>query len=131
MRWLRWIVTTLVLAVAIACLVLGWRWVIIHLSQETGTSSEGSRAYAYWSGFGSVFPWSLGIAAAIVATWRHKNCHARWCPLLGHPIEGTHYLACHIHHPAHPHRKRAVSLETLNEAHAKHQAHKEACEGQR
>lgn len=100
-----------------ALLAASWRWVIVHLSQETGTSNEASRGYAYWSGFGSVFPWSLGILAGLAAAYRHHNCHVAGCLRLGKPVEGTPYLACPRHHPSHHGHRRGVALELIHAAH--------------
>jgi hypothetical protein len=73
--------------IALLCLVLAvvgltvafWQPIIVHLSQETGTSDEASRGYAYWSGFGSVFPWSLAILGGIFGFYRAHECHNAKC----------------------------------------------------
>lgn len=95
---------------------LWWQTIIVHASQETGTSDSASRAYDYWSGFGSVFPWSLAILGGIVAAYRHHSCHVKGCPRLGKPVEGTPYAACPRHHPAHDGDKRGVAVEEIHRA---------------
>ncbi len=94
-----------------------FHWLVVHLSQETGTSNEASRAYAYWSGFGSIFPWELAIVGGLAGFYRHHNCHVTRCPWPGRTVPGTHYLACPKHHPAHKGNKRGVSVETIHDAH--------------
>ena len=103
---------------AILALALWWQPVIVHLSQETGTSNSTSRAYDFWSGFGS----DIGEATLVVgvlAAYRHHNCSSKGCPRLGKPVEGTPYLACPRHHPAHHGRKRSVSLDLIHAAHTR------------
>lgn len=114
-RW--WLV---VLALAIGAVFLGayWQWVIIHLSQETGTSNSASRAYDYWSGFGSIFPWSfgifIGIWGGIIGTVRHHNCHVKRCwSWKTRPVDGTPYVMCHVHHPDHKGEERNLPHEEL------------------
>jgi hypothetical protein len=121
--WLRRLVVFLVLVLIAIGLTVCWHWLIVHLSQETGTSSEASRSYAYWSGFGSVFPWSLGIVTGIFLAYRHHNCHVKGCPRLGKPVEGTPYLACPAHHPAHEGDKRGIDVSVIHEAHRNRSVH--------
>ena len=72
------------------------RWLVVHLSQETGISNEASRAYAFWSGFGSC----LGYASVAAVAWRHLKCHSRGCRRIGrHPVEGTPFKVCRRCHP--------------------------------
>jgi hypothetical protein len=89
-----------------------WHWFEVH----TGTVNESGPYYGFWSGFGS----DIGEATLVVgvaAAWRHHNCHVKGCPRLGRPVEGTPYIACPKHHPAHEGKKRAVSLSTIHLAH--------------
>jgi hypothetical protein len=118
------LIVILLLAGLSVVLGIWWHSIIVHLSQQTGTSDSASRAYDYWSGFGSVFPWSLGILTGIILAYRHHNCHSRWCPFLGRPVEGTPYIACPVHHPAHAGNKRGVDMKTIH-AHY-HKSRKEA-----
>jgi hypothetical protein len=108
-------VVVVALAVAIA-LAIGhdayWHWFEVH----TGTVNETGPYYGFWSGFGS----DLGEATLVaggVALWRHHSCHVRGCARLGRPVDGTPYLACPKHHPAHHGDKRAVSLATILREH--------------
>ena len=106
----------ILIPVAILLLLILWHPFLVHVAQETGTSNEASRAYGFWSGFGS----DLGeatIVVGLVAAYRHRNCHVRRCPFLGQKVEGTPYIACPRHHPAHQGEKRGVSVHTLLHAH--------------
>jgi hypothetical protein len=91
--------------IAIAAFALWWDnggqgWLAIH----TGTRNEPGVYYAYWSGFGSVIPWSLlalgGVVGVLIAFLRKVNCHERGCPLIGRfPIAGGNFHYCGKHHP--------------------------------
>lgn len=100
--------------VGLAILIATWRhWVAVHL----GLVNAGPDPYYnFWSGFGSDLGYATFLAGGIAA-YRHHNCHVTWCPLLGKPVDGTPYLACPKHHPAHKGAKRAVSLGTIDQAH--------------
>lgn len=116
----RRVLAALLCLVAVFLAIHGWHWLIIHLAQETGTSNGASRAYDFWSGFGS----DLGEATLIVgvaAAYRHHNCHVKGCPRLGRAVDGTPYIACPKHHPDHAGVKRAISHEDLLGAHASSQ----------
>jgi hypothetical protein len=117
----------MVIVVAFVLALVRWWWhpFLVHLSQETGTSNAASRAYDFWSGFGS----DLGEAtllAGLAAAYRHHSCHVERCPRLGKPVDGTPYLACPKHHPDHHGSKRSVSLHIIHRAHADAQNSKEA-----
>jgi hypothetical protein len=110
----------LVLIVIVAALALTlalfhdafWHWFEVH----SGTVNESGPYYGFWSGFGS----DIGEATLVVgvaAAWRHHNCHVKGCPRLGRTVEGTPYIACPKHHPAHEGKNRAVSLATIHRAH--------------
>jgi hypothetical protein len=89
-----------------------FHWFEIH----TGTVGESGPYYGFWSGFGS----DIGEATLIVgvwAAWHHHNCHVKGCVRLGRPVDGTPYVACPRHHPAHQGKKRNISQATINEAH--------------
>jgi hypothetical protein len=106
-------VAVVALALAIAFAKTVWWWIEVH----TGTAHGGPDPYYnFWSGFGS----DLGeatILVALVTAYRHKNCHVKRCPWLGHPVEGTPYLACPKHHPAHDGKRRGVELHVIHAAH--------------
>jgi len=115
---LRWKLVALGVMVLIIVILLAiwhdltFRWFEIH----TGTVNESGPYYGFWSGFGS----DIGEATLVVgvfAAWRHHSCHVRGCARLGRQVEGTPYLACPRHHPAHRGSKRSVTLETIHTAH--------------
>lgn len=107
----------LILVVAIAVLLGIFHTAFFHWFEiHTGTVNETGPYYGFWSGFGS----DIGEATLIVgvwAAWRHHNCHVKGCARLGRPVEGTPYVACPRHHPAHQGSKRSVTSATINEAH--------------
>lgn len=81
--------------------------------------------YNYFSGFGSVFPWELGIFASVglwlAAHYRLNNCHIDGCPWLGKfPAAGGHYKVCRKHHPDSHVRQKNVTFEHVQYAHAMH-----------
>jgi hypothetical protein len=76
-----------------------WHWIIAHFLQETGTSSSASRAYNFWSGFGSDIG-ELAIVGGLVSVYRQHNCHTKGCWRLGkHPVDGTPWRVCRRCHP--------------------------------
>jgi hypothetical protein len=85
----------------------------------TGADAEAGTWYGFWSGFGGAIPDFL-ILGSIVTVYRHHNCHVKGCLRLGKPVEGTPYLACPLHHPAHEGNKRSVSAEVIRLAHKAH-----------
>ncbi len=85
----------------------------------TGADAETGTWYGFWSGFGGAIPDFL-ILGSIVTVYRHHNCHVKNCFRLGKPVEGTPYLACPMHHPAHEGTKRSVSEEVIELAHKAH-----------
>jgi hypothetical protein len=75
-------------------------WLAVH----TGTESESSHYYAWWSGFGSVFPWTLlglgGVLAVLRNHWKSVRCHSRGCWRIGnYPAAGGAFRLCGHHHP--------------------------------
>lgn len=85
----------------------------------TGATDEGGTWYGFWSGFGGSIPDFL-ILGSIITVYRHHNCHVKGCLRLGKPVEGTPYLACPVHHPAHHGDKRSVTEEVIRLAHKAH-----------
>lgn len=64
--------------------------------------------YQFWSGLGSdLGELSLLTGLAVVAYRAHKHveCHVEQpsCHRIGHPVPGTGYRACRVHHPAMKH----------------------------
>jgi hypothetical protein len=91
------------------------------LAANTGSENNSSTPpdYNYWSGFGSVFPWSMGILAALLNNGyqaaKRSNCHTHRCWRIGsYPIGD--YRVCKKHHfevkGTHP------TVEHLQEVHA-------------
>lgn len=90
---------------------LSWPWMQHWYAYQTGTlcGSTGTH-YCYWSGFGSVFPWSpltlTGIFGWIAMQYKVHNCHdpEGWLPwgcwrIGTHQAAGGVYKLCHKHHP--------------------------------
>lgn len=95
-----------------------WHWFLVHLSEQTGTSNSQSRAYNYWSGFGSVVPWSLGILAGVVTGialhYHQHNCAHRPCRRLGRHTTLDGHKLCHKHLRVSP---SLLELPEINEDH--------------
>lgn len=71
--------------------------------------------YGFWSGVGSDFS-ELAIVGAVIAAYRHHNCHVKGCLWLGkHKVDGTPFVVCAKHHPAIP--DGGVSHEDVVVAH--------------
>ena len=85
----------------------------------TGADGESGTWYGFWSGFGGAIPDFL-ILGSIITVYRHHNCHVKGCLRLGKPVEGTPYLACPQHHPAHKGSRRSVGEEVIAIAHLAH-----------
>lgn len=89
-------------------------WFFVH----TGTYNESGPYYGFFSGFGSDIG-ELAIIGGLVALVRHHNCHVKGCKRLGRKVEGTPYVACHVHHPsrqAEGDTARNVTAETIQNA---------------
>lgn len=104
MRRLGYWLAALLIALGILLLYVHWQFTVAHLSQETGTSNEASRAYAFWSGIGGLVTILGGIATGLATYYRHHNCHDPACWRFGHfpltdPATGVTYRQCRIHHP--------------------------------
>jgi len=110
--------------VILAVVFAGFHATLFHWFEvHTGTVNESGPYYGFWSGFGS----DIGEATLIVgvwAAWRHHNCHVKGCIRLGRPVDGTPYVACPRHHPAHEGSKRNISKSTIDAAHREAQAKK-------
>lgn len=112
------VVTGLVLLVLVGLVVAYWSDSAHWFLRYTGTEG-GNTWYGFWSGFGGSIPDFL-ILGSIITVYRHHNCHVKGCLRLGKPVDGTPYLACPIHHPAHEGNKRSVSKEVIALAHRAH-----------
>ena len=91
-----------------------WHWFLNVSGSHIPPS--GSQWYNWWSGPGSDLG-EASILLGILAAYRHHNCHVKGCPRLGRTVDGTPYLACPRHHPAHHGERRGVSLSNIHEAH--------------
>jgi len=93
------ILVGLVVVAAIVLLIVDFdvirHWTAIHI----GSINETGPYYGFWSGFGSDLS-EFAIALGIYTGVRKVNCHARRCWRIGHhPLEGTPYHLCKLHHP--------------------------------
>jgi len=133
MKYLKWAGLAAAVATFIT-LVVTWRmgtqhWITYHTGSQNSSGTPPN--YNFWSGFGSVFPWSMGVLAGwitFIALWYRKhNCHNEKCWRLGiHQVAGGQYVVCRKHHneiTGHPHRK--LSTEFLRARHLEHVASKE------
>lgn len=112
-------VGTLVLLALVVLVICYWSDSAHWFLRYTGADQEGGTWYGFWSGFGGSIPDFL-ILGSIVTVYRHHNCHVKGCLRLGKPVDGTPYLACPVHHPAHEGTRRSVSSEVINLAHRAH-----------
>jgi hypothetical protein len=106
------------LGFAVFCLLFaGWwdwgdgqTWLAVHTGTDycaampPGRALTTCRSYGFWSGFGSVIPWSLfsmgGIFAGLAVGLRHMNCHEPRCWRLGKfPLAGGEFKVCGKHNP--------------------------------
>jgi hypothetical protein len=119
MRRIALYATTLAAIVLVALAIAYWSDTASWFLRYTGADAEPGTWYGFWSGFGGSIPDFL-ILGSIITVYRHHNCHVKGCPRLGKPVDGTPYLACPVHHPAHSGTKRSVSLDVINLAHEAH-----------
>ena len=112
-------VGTLVLLAFVILVICYWSDSAHWFLRYTGADQESGTWYGFWSGFGGSIPDFL-ILGSIATVYRHHNCHVKGCLRLGKPVDGTPYLACPVHHPAHAGSRRSVSSEVINLAHRAH-----------
>ena len=78
----KWLPVVIIALGAITAVWVGWTWLFVHLSQETGTSNSASRAYDFWSGFGSDLG-ELTLVGAVVGSaygfYRSHQCQNANC----------------------------------------------------
>jgi hypothetical protein len=117
----RWLLISLACASVAFFILLGLYWSdsASWFLKYTGADAESATWYGFWSGFGGAIPDFL-ILGSIITVYRHHNCHVKGCVRLGKPVDGTPYLACPLHHPAHEGSKRSVSLDVIRLAHKAH-----------
>lgn len=74
---------------------LGWRFALGDWPVPPGTPWT----YQLWSGFIAALS-VITVFTAVLAAWRHVNCHVHRCPGLGrYPVAGGAYRVCRRHHP--------------------------------
>jgi uncharacterized membrane protein len=93
----------------------------------TGADDTAGPIYGYWSGFGSVFPWSLNTLVALwVIIWHHvrkTNCHVHRCWRIGSYPAGQ-YTVCKRH------SREIVGLPTVQHIRLHHLLHVRAMQTQ-
>jgi hypothetical protein len=117
-RWLKG-TGTVVLVAFVVLVCLYWTDTAQWFLRYTGADAETQTWYGFWSGFGGAIPDFL-ILGSIITVYRHHNCHVKGCLRLGKPVDGTPYVACPIHHPAHEGTKRSVTEDVIRRAHEAH-----------
>ena len=110
------------LVVLLVFMIIFWsdtqRWFYLY----TGANNPTGSWYGFWSGFGGAIPDFL-LIGSLITLYRHHNCHVKGCPRIGKPVDGTPYLACPTHHPAHHGDHRSVSQDVISLAHHAHLDH--------
>jgi hypothetical protein len=98
--WLP-VITGIAVAVVLALFYPGWQhWIALHTGSLNNSSTPPN--YNYWSGFGSVFPWSMGVVTGLwVYVWQHtkkSNCHTHGCWRIGSYPVGDYRVCkkCHL-----------------------------------
>lgn len=99
--WLWWLLGFAALTFAIVTAIWmyhNWQGWATHY---TGADDTSGPIYGYWSGFGSVFPWSLDTVVALwVIIYHHvkaNNCHVHRCWHVG-SLPAGQYKVCKRHH---------------------------------
>jgi hypothetical protein len=72
------------------------------LSHFFGFDNLSGPFYGFWSGAGSDIG-ELALVGAVLGMIRVHNCHVKGCFRIGHhPVDGTPYKVCRVHHPGVP-----------------------------
>jgi hypothetical protein len=118
MRAVRWLIALAAAAAVVAlCVVFGRG--LIHL---LGIDTQQSDNYDFVSGVGPMLIAALGYIGIIGGMWKHLNCHADGCMLIGrYPVAGGKYKVCRRHHPDDEVRARGLSVHLIHREHAAHQ----------
>ena len=119
MRRAAMTLASLILVAFVVLVIVYWTDSAHWFLRYTGADTESGTWYGFWSGFGGSIPDFL-ILGSIVTVYRHHNCHVKGCWRLGKAVDGTPYVACPQHHPAHEGNKRSVSSEVIALAHKAH-----------
>jgi hypothetical protein len=109
----------LIVIAALVLLFVNWdpvrHWIAVHI----GSVNESGPFYGFWSGFGSDLS-EFAIAVGIYTGVRKVNCHSLRCWRIGHhPLDGTPYHLCKIHHPDVP--KGGAKIEDILAQYKKYQ----------
>jgi hypothetical protein len=109
----------LVVVTAVVVLLVNFdvvrHWTAIHI----GSVNESGPFYGFWSGFGSDIS-EFAVAVGIYTGVRKVNCHSRRCWRIGHhPLDGTPYHLCRVHHPDVP--KGGAKLDDILAQYKKYQ----------
>jgi hypothetical protein len=113
------VVAGVVVVTAVVLLIVNFdpvrHWTAIHI----GSINESGPFYGFWSGFGSDIS-EFAIALGIYTGVRKVNCHSRRCWRIGHhPLDGTPYHLCRVHHPDVP--RGGAKLEDILAQYKKYQ----------
>jgi hypothetical protein len=122
MRRILTLATSVLVVAFLILVIVYWTDSASWFLRYTGADAESGTWYGFWSGFGGSIPDFL-ILGSIVTIYRHHNCHVKGCLRLGKPVEGTPYLACPGHHPAHEGNRRSVTEDIIKLAHKAHLEH--------
>lgn len=100
LKVLIWPALTTLLTAVLIVFYSGWQhWLAVHTGSLNTSGTPPN--YNYWSGFGSVFPWSLGILAGLwTYVYQHTrviNCHTHGCWRLGSYPVGSYKVCKRCH----------------------------------
>lgn len=126
-----WPLLALLVIAALVYYYPEWQYHVSHYTGSyncppAGCPGGSAHNYNFWSGFGSdLGEYSIagGMWGNVVVVWRAHTCHYTWWCWrhAAHPLEGTGYKLCHVHHPDERHGvKHAVR---------RYQRNKEVLEG--
>lgn len=69
------------------------------LSHWLGLDNPSGAPYLWWSGAGADLG-ELAIIGGLVGIYRRHNCHVHRCwRIARHPVDGTTWTVCRLHHP--------------------------------
>lgn len=92
-----------------------WHWLAHHLGTDNGSGGY----YLSWSGWGSDIG-EAAILGGLVHIYRKHVCHVDGCMRLArHPVVGTPYVVCRLHHPEVPGKITAAHVADAHEAASK------------
>jgi len=108
-----------VIAAIVIAFVLEPHWLKDMRGWTGSVTNSNGTSYDDYQAYSGIIPALaiLTLLGAAAQALRHHNCHVKGCLRMGHPVEGTPYVACHKHHPAHEGNRRGVSEQTIHDAH--------------